>query len=150
MASWQHSPIFVHIWNSMKLVILPHVRQPQSTIWWHAGSYNQKWWLIVNASCGTNRNLRINICLSEPAHRTTHKRWNSISVYMVLQATEHMQLIEYMLRCDISNETYTRNILQFNVENTSGLVDSIFKIPSDKWLAGSIAQYLFTYEIPWK
>ena len=31
--------------------------------------------------------------------------------------------------------------------NTTGLVSSIFKIYSDKLLAGSIAQYLFTYEI---
>ena len=37
------------------------------------------------------------------------------------------------------------NLMQ---RNTPGLVDSIFKIHSDKWLAGSIAQYLFTYEIP--
>ena len=28
-----------------------------------------------------------------------------------------------------------------------GSIASIFKIHSDKWLAGSIAQYLFTYEI---
>ena len=33
--------------------------------------------------------------------------------------------------------------------NTLVLVDSIFKIYLDKWLAGGIAQYLFKYEIPW-
>ena len=37
------------------------------------------------------------------------------------------------------------NLMQ---RNTPGVVDSIFKINSDKWLAGSIAQYSFAYEIP--
>ena len=42
VASWQHSPIFFHIRNSIKLVILPlFFRQPQSTVWWYAGSYTQ-------------------------------------------------------------------------------------------------------------
>ena len=36
------------------------------------------------------------------------------------------------------------NLMQ---RNTPGFVDSIFKIHSDMWLAGSIAQYLFSYEI---
>ena len=40
-------------------------------------------------------------------------------------------LYEYMLQCDRSKETYTRNILQFNIENIPGLVDSIFKIHLD-------------------
>ena len=40
----------------------------------------------------------------------------------------HVTYYEYILHCDRSHAIYTRYILQFNVENTPGLVDSIFKI----------------------
>ena len=36
-------------------------------------------------------------------------------------------LYEYMLQCDISNETYTQNILQFNAEKLPGPCRQHFK-----------------------
>ena len=56
----------------------------------------------------------------------------------------------YMNICyDVTYRMKSTHEISYNLmqRNTPGLVDSIFKIHSDKWLAGSIAQYLFTYEI---
>ena len=44
-----------------------------------------------------------------------------------------------------STHEISYNLMQ---RNSPGLVDSIFKIHSDKWLAGGIDQYLFTNEDP--
>ena len=64
-----------------------------------------------------------------------------------MQAMNTCNLCDYMLLCDRSSANYTRNILQFNAENTQGVVDSIIKVHLEKWPAGCIAQYLFTYVI---
>ena len=71
---------------------------------------------------------------------------------MVLQATEHMQLacIQSLNICyDVTDRMTSTHEISYNLmqRNTPGLADSIFKIHLDKWLVGSIAQYLFPYVV---
>ena len=72
---------------------------------------------------------------------------------MVHKWLKTCNLYENMLQCDRSNATYTRNILQFNVEKTLGLVDNIYihmykTLPPNWSITWLQCSYLATHLLP--